>query len=111
MKILFKNANMISKTGESLSGVDICIDGEYILSAEKNKTPENFERTRLWANGVVDFIDEILGIGSVNKIAKGGPVKAELAVEWLAVICTAIGEDAKEKAAKKADEHIEEKYE
>jgi len=37
MKILFKNANIIDKNGESLSGVDICIDGEYILSDEKNK--------------------------------------------------------------------------
>ena len=47
MKMLFKNANTIDKTGESLSGIDICIDGEYILSAEKNKIPEKFEPDRV----------------------------------------------------------------
>ena len=47
MKILFENANIIDKTGESLSGVNICIDGEYILSAEKNKTPGKFEPDRI----------------------------------------------------------------
>ena len=36
MKILFKNANIIDKNGESVKGVDICTDGEYILSVSNN---------------------------------------------------------------------------
>ena len=36
MKLLFKNANMIGQNGESLTGIDIYIDGEYILALEKN---------------------------------------------------------------------------
>lgn len=44
MKILFKNANMIDKNGESVSGADICIDGEYILSAGNN---DGFEPDRI----------------------------------------------------------------
>ncbi|MCL2775382.1 MAG: amidohydrolase [Oscillospiraceae bacterium] len=43
MKILFKNANMIDKNGESVKGVDICTDGEYILSVA---SPANTEVDR-----------------------------------------------------------------
>ena len=98
------------------SGVDIMnraaeLDSQRAEIKKGVKTPENFERTRLWANGVVDFIDEILGIGAVNKIAKGRPVNGDMVVKWLELICTAIGEEAEEKADKKADAHIEEKYE
>ena len=94
------------------SGVDILnrtdeLDKQYAKIKTGDKSPANIERIRLWANGVVNFIDEILGKGSVNKIAKGRPVKAEVAIEWLTAICKAMGQAADEKI----EEHIAEKYE
>ena len=47
MKILFKNANMTDKNGESVKGVDICTEGEYIISADKNKIAQEFEPDRI----------------------------------------------------------------
>ena len=47
MKLLFKNANMADKNGESAKGIDICIDGEYIVSAEKSKALPEFEPDRI----------------------------------------------------------------
>ena len=53
MKILFKNANMTDKNGESISEVDIYIEGEYILfagkaeKAEKSKKIAGFEPDRI----------------------------------------------------------------
>jgi len=44
MKLLFKNANMIDKNGESHTDTDIYIDGESILSIEnKSENGENFK--------------------------------------------------------------------
>ena len=83
------------------------LDKQYAKIKKDDKSPANIERIRLWANGVVNFIDEILGKGSVNKIAKGRPVKAEVAIEWLTAICEAMGKEANEKI----EEHIADKYE
>ena len=47
MKILFKNANIIDKNGESIYDIDICTNEEYIISVKKNKIPENFEPDRI----------------------------------------------------------------
>ena len=56
MKILFKNANMIDRNGESVQNADIYIDGEFILSVknsedakevEKNKKIREFEPDRI----------------------------------------------------------------
>ena len=53
MKTLFKNANTIDKTGESLTGIDIYIDCEHIIfadrpdKAEKNKKTAAFEPDRV----------------------------------------------------------------
>ena len=47
MKMLFKNANTIGKNCESISGVHIYTDGEYIISAEKNKAMQEFEADRI----------------------------------------------------------------
>ena len=38
---------MADKNGESAKGIDICIDGEYIVSAEKSKALPEFEPDRI----------------------------------------------------------------
>ena len=47
MKILFKNANMTDKNGESVKGADVYTDGEYIISAGKNEIIPEFEPDRI----------------------------------------------------------------
>ena len=86
------------------------LDAQYAKINIKDRSSDNINRIRLWANGVVNFIDEILGKGSVNKIAQGRPVKAETAIEWLTAICEAIGKETEEKDTKD-DEYIKDKYE
>ena len=46
MKLLFKNANMIDKNGESVSDIFIYIDGEYILFADKADRIEKVEKNK-----------------------------------------------------------------
>jgi len=47
MKILFKNAHITGKNGESDKSADIYIDGEHIVSAEKNGVLPDFEPDRV----------------------------------------------------------------
>ena len=52
MKILFKNANMLNKNGDSLSNINIYIDGEYILNvgadaSVRSRIIEKFEPDRV----------------------------------------------------------------
>ena len=49
MNLLFKNANMIDKNGESLMGMNIYTEGEYIFRVEKNteKTDVKIEPDRV----------------------------------------------------------------
>ena len=52
---------------------------------------------------MVNFFDEILGIGAAAKIAKGRPIGLKHIAGWLITLCTAINETS--------GEYIAEKYE